>query len=320
MKKSLLMGIAAASALALSACGSAAPGSPQASGTKSPLIKTTVGVLPIIDTAPIWLGKEKGFFADEGIDLQIEAGGGGAAALPAVVAGSFDFAFGNYVSLMVARDKGLDLKVVTNGNSNAGAPSSGSVIVRADSPLKSPADLTGKTVAVNNLSNINDITIRSIVDADGGDSSTIKFVELAAADNEAAVEKKQVDAARAPGPFDQIAVADGARVLFYNYPEFDANLDIAGYFTTADNVKNKPEMVRGFKAAMNKSLDYAKNHPDDVRRIVTTYTKLTPAQLANVLLPEFRVDFNRQSIQKLGAAAREYGAIKSEPNLNDLLP
>src|SRR5665647_3422163 len=72
---------------------------------------------------------------------------------PGVVAGSYDFAFGNYVSVMVAKDKGLDLKYVANGDSSAGSPDFGAVVVPADSPIKTPADLAGKTVAVNNLAN-----------------------------------------------------------------------------------------------------------------------------------------------------------------------
>ena len=42
-----------------------------------------------------------------------------------------------------------------------------------------PGDLSGKTVSVNNLQNIGDTTIRTVVDNDGGDSSKIKFVEVA---------------------------------------------------------------------------------------------------------------------------------------------
>ena len=320
MKRSLLVGISAISVFALSACGTTSSPTPSDSGAPAAPTKITVGVIPIVDTAPIWLGKEKGFFSDEGLDLTVQTTTGGAASVPGVVAGSYDFAFGNFVSVMVARDKGLDLKYVTNGNSTAGTPDFGAVIVAKDSPITSPKDLSGKTVSVNNLQNIGDTTIRTVVDEDSGDSSKIKFVEVAFPDAEAAVGNKQVDAAWILAPFLNSAVANGARVITYNFSAFDPKLDIAGYFTTGDTIKNKPDLVTKFTTAMNKSLEYAQAHPDEVKQIVTTYTKMTADQLKDMVLPEFRVDFNRDAMKKLGAATAKYGTIKAAPDLNAMLP
>lgn len=320
MKKSLMVGLATASVFALAACG----GQPADNGADAPSASEptaiTVGVIPIVDTAPIWLGVEKGFFEEEGLDVTVQPTTGGAASVPGVVAGSYDFAFGNYVSGMVANDQGLALKYVANGNTTAGDPDFGAVVVPADSDIESPADLSGKTVSVNNLQNIGDTTIRTVVDDDGGDSSTIKFVEVAFPDAEAALTNKQVDAAWILSPFLDSAVANGARVISYNFSDFDPGLDIAGYFTTLDTFENEPELVEAFTTAMNKSLEYADSHPDEVKQIVTTYTKMTADQLDAMVLPKFNVEFNREAMEKLGAAAASYGTLKAEPNLDELLP
>ena len=320
MKKSLLVGIAAVSMLALSACGTPSDTGDTTPGADGTPTAITVGVIPIVDTAPIWLGVEKGFFSDEGLDVTVQPTTGGAASVPGVVAGSYDFAFGNYVSGMVANDQGLNLKYVANGNSTAGNPDFGAVVVNADSPIETPADLSGKTVSVNNLQNIGDTTIRTVVDDDGGDSSTIKFVEVAFPDAEAAVVNNQVDAAWILAPFLNAAVANGARVISYNFSDFDPKLDIAGYFTTLDTFTNKPELVTAFQNAMNKSLEYADSHPDEVKQIVTTYTKMSIEQLNDLVLPKFNVEFNREALTKLGAAAASYGTIAKAPDLDALLP
>lgn len=319
MKKALMAGLAFASVLALAACGAPAESGNNAPSAEHPT-KITVGVIPIVDTAPIWLGVSKGFFTDVGLDVTVQPTTGGAASVPGVVAGSYDFAFGNYVSTMVANDQGLNLKYVANGNSTAGNPDFGAVIVNADSPIKTPADLSGKTVSVNNLANIGDTTIRTVVDNDGGDSSTIKFVEVAFPDAEAAVTNKQVDAAWILSPFLDSAVANGARVITYNFSDFDPGLDIAGYFTTLKTYQDKPELVKAFQTAMNKSLEYADSHPDEVRQIVTTYTKMTLDQLNAMVLPKFNVEFNRAALTKLGAAAAGYGTLSKAPDLDALLP
>jgi NitT/TauT family transport system substrate-binding protein len=316
-------------ALALSACGSGSTSSDQGGGGASSSAgggggggtTVKVGVIPIVDTAPIWLGKEKGFFKDEGITLQITTTTGGAAAVPGVVSGDFDIAFGNVVSVMVAADKGLPLKFIANGNSTSGkTPDFSGVVVPKDSPIKSPKDLAGKTVSVNNLNNIGDTTIREVVKKAGGDPKTIKFVEVAFPDAPAAVERKQVDAAWILDPFLSGAVAKGARVVSYNFVEFDPNLDIAGYFTKKDTIEGKKDMVEKFQKAMNKSLEYAQAHPDEVRDIVGTYTKMGADARAKMVLPKFTPQFNRDAAKKLGDAAVSYGTLKKAPNLDELLP
>ncbi|GAB2826402.1 hypothetical protein GCM10027022_16620 [Alpinimonas psychrophila] len=293
---------------------------PAESGGAAAPTAITVGVIPIVDTAPIWLGNEQGFFAEEGLDLTVQVTTGGAAAVPGVVSGDYAFAFGNLVSVMVARDAGLDLRYVANGNSTAGTPDFGAIIVRGDSPITSASDLAGKTVSVNNLQNIGDTTIRQVVEDDGGDSSTIQFVEVAFPDAEAAVENSQVDAAWILAPFLNSAVANGARVISYNFAEFDADLDIAGYFTSGETIMNDPELVTKFQTAMNRSLEYAQANPDEVRRIVTTYTSMTADQLQTMVLPAFRVNFNIPAATKLGAAAVKFGTIKTAPDLTVMLP
>lgn len=308
----------AASALLLTACGGGGGTEKNASGET----KISVGVIPIVDTAPIWLGKEKGFFKDEGLDLSLTKTTGGAAAVPGIVNGEFDFAFGNIVSLMVAQDQGLPLEFVTNGTTTSGKEGEdfGAVVVKDDSEIKSPKDLAGKTVSVNNLKNIGDTTVRYVTEADGGDPSKIKFAEVPFPDAPAALEKGDVDAAWILEPFLSAAIADGARVVSWNYVETSPELDIAGYFTKSETVAKDPELAKKFQTAMNKSLEYAQAHPDEVRAIVGTYTEIDDKARAAMILPKFTPEFSRDAATLLGEAAVKYGTLKKQPDLDKLLP
>src|SRR3954452_4448969 len=143
MKRLVTMVCAAAVAATLGACGAGSPfGGPAATdGGASPaegLTPVKVGAIPIGDVAPLHLGKAKGFFEEGGLDLTIENTTGGAVSVPGVVSGSFDFAFGNTVSLMVARDQGLDLKYVVNGTraSNQDDVDFAGVVVAKDSDIQ----------------------------------------------------------------------------------------------------------------------------------------------------------------------------------------
>jgi NitT/TauT family transport system substrate-binding protein len=286
-----------------------------------PLTKITVGVIPIVDTAPLYLGVKQGFFKEQGLDVTIESGAGGAALVPGVQSGSYDFAFSNLVSLMIARDKGLDLKVVTNGVSTTGSRTNdyAAVVVRGDSPITTVAGLSGQRVSSNTLGNIADTAIRAAVDKAGGNSSTIKFTELSFPNAAAALDNKQVDAVYLVEPFLTSARANGSRVVSYIYADMNPKMDISGYFTTGAVLKSKPDLVKKFQAAMNKSLQYSQKNSAEVRSIVATYTKIPKDVLEKIVLPEWRVEIDKESAKQLGAAAFKYGAVSAEPKLDALL-
>lgn len=326
MKRRFIAVLAAASVLGLSACGSGSPsstgGGAATGGGDSSLTKVSVGVIPIVDCAPIYLGDKQGFFKEEGLQLDIQTATGGAAIVPGIVSGSFDFAFSNLISVMVAKDKGLDLKFVANGASTTGeiGKDIGGVVVPAGSSIQSAKDLAGKTVSVNNLSNIGDTTIKSVIEKDGGDPNSVKFVEVAFPDAPAALANKQVEAAWILEPFLSKAVAEGGKVVSWNFVEMHPELDIAGYFTKSETIQGKAELTQKFTRAMNKSLEYAQQHPEEVRAIVGTYTKIDEAARAAIVLPRYRVEFNQDAFKTLGDAAAKYGTLTKAPNADELLP
>jgi NitT/TauT family transport system substrate-binding protein len=323
MKTLRYIAVAAIAMIALSGCtDSDATTGGSTSTSKADLTPATVGVIPIADTAPIYLGKSKGFFEDEGIDLTIETATGGAAIVPAVTSGDYQFGFSNMLSLMVAAEKGLDIKVVSAAVATTGDTSKdfGAVIVKGDSPVATMADLAGKTVSSNSLGNINDTVVRTLIDQDGGDSSTTNFVEVAFPDAQAAVENGQIDAAFVVEPFVTAALEAGDKVVSYAYADFDPKLDIASYFTTGDFISSNPDLVKKFQAAMKKSLQYAQDNPDEVRDIIATYTKTPAETLAKIGLPTYPTEINKDAQVKLGDAAKKYGVLSTAPDLDALLP
>lgn len=322
--RSLTVAVTAIGLLALAGCGSSGGGS-EGSGTESGggggTEKVKVGVIPIVDVAPIYLGKKKGFFKKEGIDLTLDSAQGGAAIVPGVVSGQFQFGFSNVTSLIIAHDKGLPIKMVAAGNFSTGKdPDFSAVVVKKNSPIKSAKDLEGKTVSVNTLKNIGDTTVRESIRKDGGDPSKVKFVELAFPDMPAAVAKGRVDAAWVVEPFVTIAKSQGDRVVAWNLVDTAPNLMIASYFTSTKLEKSNPDLVKKFTKAINKSLDYAQNHQDEVRDIVPTYTKIDKKLLNKLTLPKWGTKINKQSTQKLADLAQQDGLIKKKADLSTLLP
>jgi NitT/TauT family transport system substrate-binding protein len=326
MKHLLKPAVLAAAVLALTACGGGSPsGATDTAGGadgSGELTRVTVGVIPIVDTAPIWLGEAEGIFAKEGLDLEIETATGGSAIVPGVQSGSYDFAFSNLISIMVANDKGLDMAVVANGATTSGDAKHdfGGVVVNPESDIKSPKDLAGKKVSVNNLSNIGDTTIKDVIEADGGDAGSVQFVEVPFPDAPAALENGVVDAAWILDPFLTQAVDGGARLVSSNFVDFHPELDIAGYFTSQAKIDAEPELVEKFTRAMNESLEFAQDNPEKVRDIVGTYTKIDEETRSRIVLPRYRADFNMEAAQKLADSAKKYGTLSNDVDLEKLLP
>ncbi|MGI5229275.1 ABC transporter substrate-binding protein [Actinoallomurus sp. CA-142502] len=310
--------LAAASVLLLAACGS---GQGPESSDKGPTT-VKVSVIPIVDVAPVYLGNQQGFFAEQGLKPQVETAQGGAAIVPAVVSGQVDFGFSNYTSLIIARSKGLPLKVVAPGNASTGVKGKdfGGVVVKSGSPIKSAKDLVGKRVAVNTLNNINDTTVRASIRAAGGDAKNVKFTELAFPDMQAALDKGNVDAIQVVEPFLTTALKGGGRLVASNYVDTAPNLTIAAYFTSQKTAASKPDLVKRFTAAMQKSLRYADANPDAVRKVLGTYTKIDPSVAGALTLPTYPAQVNGAGLRTLENLAAQDGLITKTPDVKDLLP
>ena len=124
------------------------------------------------------------------------------------------------------------------------------------------------------------------------DVSKVEFVEIPFPDVPAALEAKRVDAAFAVEPFVGASMAAGATKLAEPFEELAPDLTIAEYFTTEQYAKENPDVVERFTRAMNKSLDFAQQNPDEVRRIITTYTKTPAEAAAKMALPTWGAEVN----------------------------
>jgi NitT/TauT family transport system substrate-binding protein len=317
MRRPLIL-LAVVGVLVAAGCGSSDDEPGEASGGAQ---QVKVGIIPILDVAPIYLGKEKGFFTSRNIELTLESGQGGAAIVPGVVSGQFQFGFSNVTSLLIAQSRGLPLKVVSNGVASTGKDKAdfGGVVTRDDS-IKTAADLAGKRVAVNTLKNIGDSTIRASVRKAGGDPSSIKFVELAFPDMPAALQADRVDAIWVVEPFLSTSLGEGGRLVASNYVDTAPDLTVAVYFTSEQLTKDDPDLVKRFTEAMTESLAYAESHPDEARQVLTTYTQIDEAVIQELILPKWPPDINRESVETLATLAVQDGLVTEQPDLAALLP
>jgi NitT/TauT family transport system substrate-binding protein len=303
-------------------CGSSdSEGSGASSSDGSKTTQVKVGIIPIVDVAPLYLGEKKGFFSSRGIELEMVSAQGGAAIIPGVVSEQFQFGFSNTTSLMIAQVKGVPVKSVANGaasNGKVGADVTG-VAVKKNSSIKSAKDLAGQTVAVNTLQNIGDTTVRESVRQAGGDPSKVEFVEIPFDQMPAALDDGRVDAAWMGEPATTIAKAQGARVVASPFAETDPKLTVATYFTSTKLAQQDPDLVKKFTEAMTESLQYASDHPDEARQVLTTYTKISGDVLEKLTLPSWPAEIDMASLEKLASLGETDGLFgDKKPDLDAL--
>lgn len=317
-----LLGVAfLAFSLVLTACGGGED-SPSGSGGENGIDTVSLGLIPIVDVAPIYLGIEQGFFTDAGIELELSAGQGGAAIVPGVASGDLDFGFGNNLSLIQAAAQGLPIQVVASGVYGTGEPGSDyvEIMVSGDSSLNSAAELEGKTAAVNTLNSIGSLAVRQSVRAAGGDPDAVNFVELPFPNMNAALAGGDVDAIWQVEPFVALAKRDGARSLATPLTDMADEIMLSTYFATEQFVSENADLVERFRSAVDMSLTYAQEHPDEVRAIIPTYLDIPEDVVAELILPVWSPEIDRNTFEVLGELALEDGLIDSQPDLDAILP
>lgn len=312
----------------LAACGSEAPvlddPSPSAAPTEAEgLTSITVGVLPIVDVAPLYLGVETGIFEEHGLDVEIVKAESGPALVPGVTSGEFDFGFSNATSLLLAQAGGNELQIVAPGNfANADAASDfSSLVVPTGSAVASVADLAGKKVAVNAPKSLLQATISSQAEAAGVDPATIEFVPMGFGEMPAALTGGAVDAAFVVEPFLTITKQAGATPLDVAFASLDPELMVAGYFTTDAYASENAETVEAFVAAMTESLEEAQADSDAVREALDLYTEIDPAVKSEMTLPTWLPEVSEDSLSLQAELAQKYNFSEgAELDPSGLLP
>jgi NitT/TauT family transport system substrate-binding protein len=322
MRRGWLVALGIAAALVAGGCGDDEEESGGGGGSgQAETTKLTVGVIPIADVAPLYLGIKQGFFEEEGLEIEPQLAEGGAAITPAVLSGDFQIGFSNTISLLIAASKDLPVTIISQGvlGGKTEEEAWADLLVLKDGPIKEPKDLEGKTIAVNTLKNICEVTIRKSLSDMGVDDSTLKWAEVPFPDMNAALEAKRVDGACVVEPFVSQGKAGKAKGIDPFYVNTAPDLTVATYFTSKQYAAENPEVVESFTRAIKKSLDYAQQNPDAVRDILTEYTQIPPEAAANIKLPQWRQDITMDTVELLSQLSLEYGLIEEEPDLNELI-
>jgi NitT/TauT family transport system substrate-binding protein len=284
------------------------------------LFPVTVGILPIADLAPLHYGIEQGFFEEEGLDVQTSVGQGGAALLPSVLSGEYQFAFGNYVSVMLAAQEGADVQIVSNVVSGADTPDRGTnaLLVSPDSGIESPDDLAGRTFAVTTLENVAEVNISTTLCRAGADISGIEFTEVPFPDMNAAVESGDVDVAWQAEPF--VTLGEQAGLVSVADPMYETmpSMPLAGMFASGSWLEEHADHAAAFYRALQRSLE-ASSDEQAMRDAIAANTETPPDVVAELALANWQAELDEEKLGAVGQLAADFGILEEAPNLDDIV-
>lgn len=289
-----LMVVSVLSAAAVTvACGSSGSGSSggsapaQATGSAAGPASIVVGSLPIIDTAGLQVALKEGFFKQAGLNVTVKSVTQSTAAIPDLLHGSIDvIGGGNYVSFFEAEANGTFPVEILAPAVDCTADTYG-VVAMPSSGISKPADLAGKTIAVNLTQNIQTLTTSAVLAADGVSASSLHYVQIPFPDMGAALQSNRVDAISAVEPFLAGALAAGGKLVTSTCTGPMADFPLSGYMTTRTWVQQHASAARAFQQALEKGNAYADSHPSLVRSLLPTYTKITAKAAASMPLGSY---------------------------------
>src|SRR6266540_6052563 len=304
------LAILAAALAALAVFGVGATSAPN-----RPLVTVTVNTLPIANGLPMDLGISKGFFSAQGIEIKKNTLQSGNDIVLALANNSGDIGYIGWVPAMIARTQGIALSAVAASDveGTSEADNWQNIMVKGSSPIRTPADLAGKTIAVNALKGVGEVMIKAALQKRGVNPSSVRLVPIGFPLMRSALNNGQVDAVWTPEPFLSQILGDGGRTVLAPGPVLGRYWPIGGYGALNDWVRQNSALATKFRRAINRSLTYAQGHPEEIR-------ELLPAASRNVRLPIWSPLVDRAKLSQLARYTKQYGVISTLPNLTAMVP
>jgi NitT/TauT family transport system substrate-binding protein len=248
------------------------------------------------DLTPVFYGIREGLYQRAGLDVEVVPVNNGAAATASVVSGVYELGKSSPMAAILAHGRGLPLTAVGNGAMWIPSSPFVLVVVPVDSPIKTAADLNGKTGASSGLNDTASMGTMLWIDKSGGDSRSVKWVEVPNSAIGASVASRRVDFGSMIEPQLSAAVAAGeVRVLGDAMTAIAEHWVVSLYLAHTAWAAKHADAIKRWVRVTYDAATYTNAHPADTAPMMSEITKIP--------LPVF---------QKM---ARIQGAISPDPAL-----
>ena len=260
-----------------------------------------IGWVYAMANAPALIADKKGFYAAEGLNVDIKSFNDGPLLQQAVAAGDLDVAYVGSPPVYHWFSRGLESKILAQVNYGQAA-----VIANAKSPINTVSDLRGKKLAGVAKGSGMDVLLRGYVlkeKAKLDPEQDVTIINMPAPNMNAALEHNEVDAAFSWEPFVSQSLLRGTSKLV-----LDVNKELPQYpwyvvISLPKTLKERPDDVTKLLRAHLKAIAYLQTHPEESNQIIAQEFKLESTQAINgkVVKPE---EIVQEARKRMGWSAR----------------
>lgn len=238
-----------------------------------------IGYLTLVMSLPTFVAQEKGFFEEKGLQVELIPFHSGTAIVDALVSGRIDAncgsaSTGHWFAAQSAPDR---FKIfMLYGTTSAGEDNTFVVVVKKDSPITDLKGLKGKKVGT--FPGATSMSLAKAVVRTQLDPAGVIFTEIPPPNMVPALAAGQIDCFFTPEPMGMMAVSKGIGKYLMKSPlallKLDGGLPGAAFSFNAQFLKEHPKTAKKIKAAMEKAVDYIRDHEEEVRSYLIEYTGL----------------------------------------------
>ncbi len=274
-----------------------------------PLTMIRVGTVPTDSIAPLLYAMRTGAFERAGLKIDYQSLGGGDAVSQAVVGGALDIGLTTLVALMQAHRRGIPVSIIAPGGLWIDADVGGLLVAR-DSPLKTARDFNGKVISAASLRSLATVAMDAWMDQNGGDSSTLRFLELPWQAAGAALQQGRIDAAVVDNPAYAQALATGSVRTVTRVNSAIAKRFLLGvWFVTGSYLAQNHAVAARFSRVIADAAAFTRVHNDATVGDVAQITKQDPAFIAHMQRTWVGTTIDLNDIQPVIEAAAKYHLI-----------
>ncbi|QVQ51213.1 ABC transporter substrate-binding protein [Spiractinospora alimapuensis] len=305
-----MFSVAMVGSLALTGCG-VGQGSAIEIGEEDSI---RIGVVPTASFAPLYIAMEEGYFEERGIDVELDIMQNAAAVAPSVLNGQLQIGTAATSPFFAAVEKGIPVRALASSSLNSvEEDDETALVIPTGSDVERPADLEGRTVAVNALAALPHVAAGQVIRDDGGDPDAVTFVSMAFPDMVSALSSGRVDAAAMTEPFlSQGEGTEHERLTGLYSQAFSPETTTTLYFTAQPFIDVNPELVDDFTLAIHQAGEHAREDPELVAEVLVTHGGMDPQDAAGMRLPSYGSELSTDSLRSVADVMAANGFLEQQ--------
>ncbi|MEV6151816.1 ABC transporter substrate-binding protein [Nonomuraea sp. NPDC052129] len=287
----------------------ALPAEPRAAAPPPEQSTIRVGVVPTVESVPVAVALNKGYFKEEGLTVEPRIISAPVAAFSLVESGTLDLAQTDYSTVFLANEVGKKFKIVSS--LYQAAPGSFAVGVNPKSKIKTVSDLKRKRIAVSSLAGLETLAMTAVLKRAGLTTNDVRLTAVPDGDMLPAMAKGQVDAALMAEPFITMGrEVRRVRIVADAMTQEFANLYTAGMMATDKWIRERPRTLAAFQRALAKAQRLIASDPQQARAALLEFAKVPHNWAADVAFGSYPAQLDLTELQRVADLARAYKSVK----------